>query len=100
MLAQIENLKVFSKCDANSGFWQTELTPESAKLTTFVTMYGHFYFNHLPFGITSDLEQFQQLMSEILQGLNGVVCLVDDILVHGKTQEQHDTHLMVVLRRI
>ena len=29
-------------------------------------------------------------MSEILQGLNGVVCLVDDILVYGNTQEQHD----------
>ena len=39
-------------------------------------------------------------MSEILQGLNGVVCLVDDILVYGNTQEQHDTHLMAVLQRI
>ena len=39
-------------------------------------------------------------MSEILQGLNGVVCLVDDILVYGNTQEQHDTQLMAVLQRI
>ena len=39
-------------------------------------------------------------MSEILQGLNGVVCLVNDILVYGNTQEQHDTHLMAVLQRI
>ena len=32
-------------------------------------------------------------MSEILQSLNGVVCLVDDILVYDNTQEQYDTHL-------
>ena len=30
VLAQIENTKVFSKLDANSGFWQIELAPESA----------------------------------------------------------------------
>ena len=49
VLAQIGNAKVFSKLDANSGFWQIELTPESAKLTTFITPYGCFCFNRLPF---------------------------------------------------
>ena len=100
VLAQIGNAKVFSKLDANSGFWQIELAPESAKLTTFITPYGRFCFNRLPFGSTSAPEHFQRRMSEILQGLNGVVCLVDDILVYGNTQEQHDTHLMAVLQRI
>ena len=100
VLAQIGNAKVFSKLETNSGFWQIELTAESAKLTTFITPYGHFCFNCLPFDITSAPEHFQQQMSEILQGLNGIVCLVDDILVYGNTQEQHDTHLMTVLQRI
>ena len=100
VLAQIGNAKVFSKLDANSGFWQIELAQESAKLTTFITPYGRFCFNRLPFGITSAPEHFQRRMSEVLQGLNGVVCLVDDILVYGNTKEQHDTHLMAVLQRI
>ena len=100
VLAQIGNAKVFSKLDANSGFWQIELSPESAKLTTFITPYGRFCFNRLPFGITSAPEHFQRRMSEILQGLNGVVCLVDDILVYGNTQEEHNTHLITVLQRI
>ena len=60
MLAQIGNAKVFSKRDANLGFWQIELTPESAKLTILITPYGRFCFNHLPFGITSAPEHFQQ----------------------------------------
>ena len=100
VLAQIRNAKVFSKLDANSGFWQIELAPESAKLTTFITPYGRFCFNRLPFGITSAPEHFQRRMSEILQGLQGVVCLVDDILVFGNTQEEHNTHLRAALQRI
>ena len=59
MLAQIGNAKVFLKLDANSGFWQIELAPESAKLTTFITPYGCFCFNRLPFGITSAPDHFQ-----------------------------------------
>ena len=39
-------------------------------------------------------------MSRILEGLEGVVCQIDDILVFGKDQDQHDAQLMVVLRRI
>jgi len=39
-------------------------------------------------------------MSDILQGLEGVVCLIDDILAYGKTQEEHDKHLTVVYKKL
>ena len=42
-----------SKLDANAGFWQVKLSKESALLTTFITPFGRFCFNRLPFGITS-----------------------------------------------
>ena len=65
-LAQIGGAKHFSKLDANSGFWQIELDPETAKLTTFITPVGRFCFNRLLFGITSTPEHFQRRMTEIL----------------------------------
>ena len=37
ILTQLDRAKVFSKLDANSGFWKIELAPESATLTTFIT---------------------------------------------------------------
>ena len=89
-----------SKLDANSGFWQIEMVPESSKLTTFITPFGRFKFNRLPFGITSAPKHFQRRMNQILAGMNGVVCLIDDILVYGTTQAEHDQRLMTVLRKI
>jgi len=91
---------VFTKLDANSGFWQIPLAEESALLTTFITPFGRFCFNRLPFGITSAPEHFQRRMAEILQDVEGVVCLMDDVLVHGKSQEEHDRRLMVVLQKL
>ena len=39
-------------------------------------------------------------MSSILNGLPGVICLMDDILVHGESQTQHDDRLVKVLYRL
>ena len=58
-LAQLAGAKIFSKLDANSGFWQIPLFPESVPLTTFITPFGRFCFIGLPLGITSAPEHFQ-----------------------------------------
>ena len=99
-LAQLTGATIFSKLDANSGFWQIPLAPESKLLTTFITPYGRFCFNKLPFGISSAPEVFQRQMSDILSDLPGVLCHIDDILVFGSTQDEHDARLHAVLERI
>ena len=83
-LAQLSGAKLFSKLDANSGFWQISLSEESKLLTTFITPFRRFCFNKVPFGISSAPEVFQRRMNEILSNLLGVLCHVDDILVYGK----------------
>ena len=84
---------MFTKLDANSGFWQIPLT-------TFITPFGWYHFRRLSFGISSAPEHFQRRMSEVLSGLSGTVCLMDDILVHGTTREEHDERLRLVLQRL
>ena len=39
-------------------------------------------------------------MMEILGDIPGVVCLVDDVLVTGTTQPEHDSRLKIVLTRL
>ena len=99
-LAQLSGAKIFSKLDANSGFWQIPLTQNSQHFTTFITPVGCYWFNKLPFGISSAPEHFQKRMSNILRGLSGVVCQVDDVLVFGKDAAEHDARLMKALKRI
>ena len=100
VLAQLSGAKVFSKLDANSGFYQIQLTEESSFLTTFITPFGRYGYNRLPFGITSAPEHFQKRMQSILSDMEGTVNMIDDILVYGKDQEEHDERLEKVLNRI
>lgn len=39
-------------------------------------------------------------MSKILNGLLGVLFMIDNILVHGITQQEHDQRLMAVLESL
>ena len=96
-LAKLHGAKVFTKLDANSGFYQIPLSEESRLLTTFITPFGRYCFNRLPFGITSAPEHFQKRMSQMVDDLDGVTGIVDDLLVFGKTQKEHDENLDKVL---
>jgi len=99
-LAKMAGAQVFTKLDANSGFWQIKLNPATSKLTTFITPFGRFFFNRLPYGLNAAPEHFMRRMANVLEGLEGVVCLVDDILIFGKTQAQHDQRLATVLEKL
>ena len=99
-LSSIAEGSIYSKLDANSGFHQVLLDPESSTLTTCVTPFGIYAFKRLPYGISSAPEYFQKRMTLELTGLDGVVCHMEDILIVGINQEQQDARLARVLRRI
>ena len=99
-LGQMAGAKVFSKIDANSGFHQIPLSDRSKLLTTFITPYGRFAYNRLPFGISSGPELFQRIMSRLLENLDGVVCLMDDVVVYGCDQAEHDLRLQQALHKL
>ena len=99
-LAQLSGATIFSTLDANSGFWQIPLSEDSRPLTTFITPFGRYWFNKLPFGISSAPELFQKHMNTILKGLEGVLCQMDDVIVFGRTTEEHDKRLKLALKQI
>lgn len=98
--SQLENSKIYSKLDANSGFWQINLDEESMKLTTFLSPFGRFVFNRLPFRVSSAPKIFQRARSRVLEGIDGVICHMDDILVHGRDVEEHDRVIHKVLQTL
>ncbi len=42
----------------------------------------------------------QRKIGQCFEGLNGVVSIVDDVIVHGQTRHEHDQNLHKVLRRM
>ncbi|XP_012936958.1 uncharacterized protein K02A2.6 [Aplysia californica] len=89
-----------SKLDATSSFWQLALDDDSAKLTTFITLFGRYFYRRLCFGITSAPEIFQRTMQDILAGIDGVECFMDDIFLHTDGQEKHDKLKKKVFQRL
>ena len=90
---------MFSKLDANSGYWQIPLEEESQLLTTFNTPQGRYCFTRMPFGITSAQEIFHKRINEAFEDLEGVETDIDDILVWGTNTKEHDECLRKVLNR-
>ena len=88
-----------SSLDAGSGYWTIKLSEASSYLTTFNTPFGRYRFLRLPFGLKSSQDEFQRKMDEVFEGLPGVITLVDDILVFGRTREELDRNLTLALKR-
>lgn len=91
--------KCYSLLDANQGFYQIKLDEESSKLCTFNTPIGRYRFKRLPFGLSSASEVFQRAVAQMIEGMDGVVNIIDDLLVWGDTLEQHDQRLIQLLQR-
>lgn len=85
---------------ANWGFWHFELEDQLQLLTTFIIPFGRFKFKRLPFGISSAPEFFQKQMARLLSGFEGVLCNIDDILVYGSTEKEHEERLVKVLQTL
>ncbi|XP_022815233.1 uncharacterized protein K02A2.6-like [Spodoptera litura] len=97
-LPKIKKANCFSKLDIKNAFHQVEIHPNSRYLTTFITSKGLYRYKRLMFGITCAPELFQKILEKMLAGLAGVINFIDDILVYGEDEKQHDERLSKVLR--
>ena len=101
-LDALAGVRYFTTLDLASGFWQVPMHPESIEKTAFVSHAGSYEFLIMPFGLKNAPSMFQRLMSNVLAGLSQKVCMdyIDDILVVGRTFEEHVGNLRTVLQRL
>ncbi len=91
---QLRGAIVFSKLDAKNGYWSIILDEESSYLTTFNTPWGRYRYLRCPFGVKSSQDEFQRRMDAILQQCNGTIGIADDVVVYGRSIEEHDKNLI------
>ena len=103
---RLNNARVFSKVDLKSGYHQLVLAEESRYITTFSTHDGLWRYKRLNFGISSASEVFQNVIANVIDGIDGALNMSDDIFIFGKGQTdqeamvEHDKHLKQVLQRL
>ena len=90
----------FSVIDIKSAYNNLMIRESDRKLTVINSHQGLYQWNRLPFGICSSAAIFQERMDRTLQGLDMVTCRIDDILISGKTDEEHLANLREVVRRL
>ena len=92
--------KIFSKLDLSHAYLQLQLDETSQEYVIINTHRGLYRYTRLPFGVSSAPAIFQRTMETLLRDLPMVVVYTDNILVAGKSQEEHLTNLAQVLQRL
>ena len=94
VLQDFNQSKFFSRLDLNSAYHQIELAPESRD----ITHDGLHRYKRLMFGISCAPETYQKVIRQVLQDCEGSHNILDDVMVHATTEEEHDHRFENVVR--
>ena len=91
----------FSTLDMASGYWQVLIDPRDRHKTAFITKYGLYEHVRLAMGLCNSPATYQRIMTYVLQNMlwKNVLVYLDDIIILGRTFEEHRCVLESVLQR-
>lgn len=92
--------KFISKIDLLKGYHQIPLTDNAQLISAFITPFGLYHYQVMPFGMRNSPATFQRTMNFLFQGLEGVQVYLDDIIIFSDTWSQHVDRLISVLRKL
>ena len=101
LIDSLKDAKYFCSLDMISGYNQVAVAEEHKERTAFITPCGFYQMRKMPFGLSNSPSTFQRMVEKVLDGLM-TVCTVflDDILVHGKTENEMYVNLSLVFDRL
>lgn len=78
-----------SKIDLSQAYPHIEVKESDREILTIITPNGHYWYNRLPFGISSSPGTWQRAMDLVLKDIPGVACYLDDLLITGRDDDEH-----------
>ena len=100
-LDTLAGTEFFSTLDMASGYYQIELDADARRKSAFITRYGLFEHTRMAFRLCNAPATFQRAMNLVLRGMtwNRVLAYIDDIMVLGKSFEEHLDNLSACFQR-
>jgi len=102
ILDQLGKARHFSVCDLTSGCHRIRMDPADSYKTAFITLFGHYEFDRMPFGLKNAPAIFQRLMDLVLWELQGEELFVymDDIVIYAISLEKHERKYNLLIERL
>ena len=100
LIDSVGQARFVTKIDLLKGYYQVALTDRAKLISAFITPFGLFQYEVMPFGLTNAPSTFQRLINYTIQGLEGVYCYLDDILVTSQSWEEHFMRLEELFKRL
>lgn len=91
LLHSARGLPSMSSLDLQSGYWQIPVREKDKRKTGFITPFGLYHFNRIPFGLRNAPMTFQCMMDRFRVTLDHVAVSIylDDLIVRSPTFETH-----------
>src|SRR6266540_4269548 len=102
IFASFGGAKWFISLDLASGYWQVEIEPKSREVTVFITPWGLFEWNRIPFRLCNAPATFQRLMNQVLRKYleKFILIYLDDIIIYFKIFEEYKEHVRLVFETL
>ena len=101
MYANLHGAKIFTTLDLCSGYYHIALDQDSKAKTAFVTLFGKYKFNAVPFDLAQAPAYFQQLISIVLQDCSDfAMAYLDDIIIFSQNEGEHLKHIEIIFKKL
>ncbi len=93
IIDKLSSGRIFSTIDIKKAFNQIKIAEKDKYKTGFITPFGIFQYNRLPFGLRNAPAFFSHTMQSIFGHLDFVEIYIDDLIIFSETVEKHLEHI-------
>lgn len=97
--SKLSEKKFFTVFDLSEGYHHLALDEESSWKCCFSTPFGTYRYLVLPYGLSSSQDLFQEVVENNFGNIENVIVFHDDMIVSGKTKEEHDSAVNKIIER-
>ena len=99
MYPKLKGAKFFTTLDLCSGYYHITLAPEARAKTAFITLFGKYKFNKVPFGPAQAPAYFQELIQKVIGKVSHAMGYLNYI-IFSNSEDKHLQHISDLFKKL